>query len=76
MSSAIAGSAQLRSRGTDEPARQRGRQLAVALHRRNAVHAGPRSLARLDHIVEPAFMKVEKKSENGGLLPREVTLNG
>ena len=41
----------LGARGPHEPARQRGRQLAVALHRRNVVYAGLRSLARLDHIV-------------------------
>src|SRR6266436_2563082 len=59
---AVTGSAQPGSRGPHEPARQRGRQLALALYRGNVVRAGLRSLARLDHIVEPSFMKVEKNN--------------
>ena len=40
-----------RDEGPHEPARQRGRQLALALHRRNVIRGGLRSLAQLDHIV-------------------------
>src|SRR5260221_5347665 len=60
----ITGFAQSGSRGSDEPAWKHGRQLALALHRRNVVRAGFRPPARVDYDVGPRLMHKEKKNDD------------
>src|SRR5216684_3368194 len=68
------GCAEPRDRRPNELARSRGRELALALHRRPVVRASPRTTSGTDSDFQAAgyFCKSARRQDDGG---RSMTLN-